>query len=1129
MPKIYNDKDLELYDRYNRLNKYNKMLVIPERNAQSAEFNELQSMILDMLKRLGDTLFKDGNVVTGCGINVKNNKVVIEPGKIYFDGIVHSTSGGEVTITSIGQELIGVKIDETIVTEADDESLLDPATGHANYLHPGAYRVKQDLVFTVNDESAAILVALQNGEIVNLTSERPQADSISEILARRTYDESGNYVANGFEILDSKYATSDKIYLGLSAGKAYVRGYEVGKPLDITFEINRCKATNDIIGEVNLVSTSANRYKLNFNPVKEVTRVFVTALQSDTITRGSIPNTSDTLSRTSIQSIQSIKQNTTTYLPGKDFTLVGNKIDWSLNGAEPEGGTNYTVAYRYKTNLSPNQYSVEEDKDGFTYISLQSGSVVANTEFYVDYTYYISRKDSIGIDKYGNVKVFEGTPSDIGSVVAPVITDSSILLLGSVCALPNSDKCIIINNTTRVTKMSKIQSTIKRVEDLEYNQAITDLDKEAMDGEPIATMRGIFTDGFLNFNKIDQLIEGVKLALDVQSGILTLPYNEFLAQLTPSNEATNNYTTMGNVYTCKYSEVLEFEQPFRTRMMLVNPYQVFDPIISIKIDPSVDTWVNTSYINVDKEFTTKVNLVTWWNHAKNNWSGNEQKLWEDLGMTGKVPDNMNWGSITSNRWGSIWGWNGTNYTMTGTGTNVALDQATMYMRKRTVKVTCSTFESFENNIQLSFDGRICPLTPINGTIVGSTPGSLKANNKGHVEGTFEIPDNVPCGTKEVKLFSPKYQGITSYSANGRDVVIENLVYKINYQTQVWDPLAQTFQLDNTCNLTSVDIFVALKDGDIPLTVQIRNTTNGYPNNEILGEKVILADDLRVSEDASVATKVTFDNVIKIEKDTQYAIVILTDSPKIKVHVACLGEKDDVSGKYVISNPYTAGILFSSSNALAWTPHQDMDLKFRLYRANYESDGMLRFLTVNSTKADRVMMALEHIQPSGTSIQFEMSVNSGEWTPCYPWLDKFFNENVSNVDIRVIFKSNGYQSPLILKDTSLLAYWYNELDCCYVTKNLEVPEGFNKIKFYLDTAKIAGTNYKVFYATDSTGDIWTEITEHTGNPISDVWEEREYSHNVTSTAHDLRVKVVMTTENTWDSPAVRRLRVITKHE
>ena len=51
----------------------------------------------------------------------------------------------------------------------------------------------------------------------------------------------------------------------------------------------------------------------------------------------------------------------------------------------------------------------------------------------------------------------------------------------------------------------------------------------------------------------------------------------------------------------------------------------------------------------------------------------------------------------------------------------------------------------------------------------------------------------------------------------------------------FDPLAQTFIVDvkNGCFLTKVDIFFYSKDTSLPVTLEIRNTVNGYPGRKTL--------------------------------------------------------------------------------------------------------------------------------------------------------------------------------------------------------------------------------------------------------------------------------------------------------
>ncbi|MFP3022639.1 MAG: hypothetical protein ACEY3K_06930, partial [Wolbachia sp.] len=67
---------------------------------------------------------------------------------------------------------------------------------------------------------------------------------------------------------------------------------------------------------------------------------------------------------------------------------------------------------------------------------------------------------------------------------------------------------------------------------------------------------------------------------------------------------------------------------------------------------------------------------------------------------------------------------------------------------------------------------------------------------------------------------------------------------------------------------------------------------------------------------------------------EYAIVLLTDDADTAVKIAELGKYDTVNSRWVTSQPYQVGVLLSSSNASTWTPHQNLDLTFRLLAAKF---------------------------------------------------------------------------------------------------------------------------------------------------------------------------------------------------
>ena len=165
-----------------------------------------------------------------------------------------------------------------------------------------------------------------------------------------------------------------------------------------------------------------------------------------------------------------------------------------------------------------------------------------------------------------------------------------------------------------------------------------------------------------------------------------------------------------------------------------------------------------------------------------------------------------------------------------------------------------------------------------------------------------------------------------------------------------DPLAQSFTVgDNTDSsgiyLTAIDLFFANKDeNNAPITVEVRTMELGIPTREVLGKPVTLnPSQISISNNATVATNVTFDYPIYLEPNLEYAIVLLApQSDQYEVWIAEMGQKtietanlpDSQAIRY--SRQFAIGSLFKSQNGSIWTANQYQDLKFRLYKANFTS-------------------------------------------------------------------------------------------------------------------------------------------------------------------------------------------------
>lgn len=98
---------------------------------------------------------------------------------------------------------IGLHIDEQIIIPEDDQSLLDNAQGSYNFSAPGAHRYYIGLTLTklpldsTQDSNFVELLKLTNGEIQRVVN-KTEYSVLETTLARRTFDESGNYTVRPF-------------------------------------------------------------------------------------------------------------------------------------------------------------------------------------------------------------------------------------------------------------------------------------------------------------------------------------------------------------------------------------------------------------------------------------------------------------------------------------------------------------------------------------------------------------------------------------------------------------------------------------------------------------------------------------------------------------------------------------------------------------------------------------------------------------------------------------------------------------------------------------------------------------------------------------------------------------------
>src|SRR5210317_176331 len=200
----------------------------------------------------GETLTSDGsgNPTVVVNTTATGSAAQIQEGVYYINGYHVQVSGQTLILekySSTPSYRVGLTVTESFVTSGDDSSLNDNAQGVSNTNAPGAHRFKILLTLTkkalasTEDNNFYELLRLSSGTLQNQVRSTEYA-VLEDTLARRTYDESGDYVVKPFDIDIREHLISGnnrgiytsgnggdatKLAVGFSPGKAYVKGYEI--------------------------------------------------------------------------------------------------------------------------------------------------------------------------------------------------------------------------------------------------------------------------------------------------------------------------------------------------------------------------------------------------------------------------------------------------------------------------------------------------------------------------------------------------------------------------------------------------------------------------------------------------------------------------------------------------------------------------------------------------------------------------------------------------------------------------------------------------------------------------------------------------------------------------------------
>lgn len=156
-------------------------------------------------------------------------------------------------------------------------------------------------------------------------------------------------------------------------------------------------------------------------------------------------------------------------------------------------------------------------------------------------------------------------------------------------------------------------------------------------------------------------------------------------------------------------------------------------------------------------------------------------------------------------------------------------------------------------------------------------------------------------------------------------------------------IAQSFYCNKQYGMyvTDIELFFAevpATSGE-PVYVTLRTLTSGAPEAETYmakAERTYSEIAPNVSADGTTPTRFSFPHPVYLDPFTSYAFVVETNSAAYKLWFSEIYDYTlNSTEKLVDKNPVT-GSLFLSQNGVTYTPVQEQDLKFRIYKANWSN-------------------------------------------------------------------------------------------------------------------------------------------------------------------------------------------------
>lgn len=1147
------------YNNFDKEKDFHEVRFNAGKPLQSAELNEMQSIIEYKSTTVTNFLVADGTIMEGADVlSIQIDRLVLGSGVVSAQGKAIRVDQKVISLTGLPED-IGIKIVKSIVTANDDDKLLQPDKESPYYGKSSADRLKVVGTWCKSTELNAgdlffPVVSVSMGSILQYYANRNgNQDYVIKSIAKYDKGVHGSYVVDGLivrHLSDITDSLGNRVSYELGSGIARVNGNEIVFPQTTVFNLEPITGNfKSVSNEPVVFQRGVTDYTLRNIPIKSVKSISGPKEVTKTITHGSHNGVNDNLPDTPVLKIIEVKQGGTTYSVNTDFKQFGDQISWSPKGNEPAPGSQYTVKYQYIDTFSGTESLGKLSIGNADAQNLVDGAVLS-----VTYDFYLTRIDRVVIDaNTRNLAVVKGVPAVFDEVLPPVINNSEQLSVATIMVQYNMKPQISQEETVTMIPFASIKKMQSQVSALQYNVAQLSLKDEARSHDPVTNKRGIVVDSLANNNMRDL---GISQDAIIEDGILT----------TGTIWTNELFVNEVDLKLGVAAETVLTDQSARTDDQRINPYAVpsSNPVGEMTINPSViygNAW-DPSYDGETLPRTVQVSCNI------SLFQGGEQV---DIIYRGSVNQ-----TISTDSSGSA------NFVMTITeGTPYSRYVVSAVGKISKAEATASfsisknneTFTQFridkvaedsargDQILQSQMDTAFARLDALENELrntntrlqqeidtrtrendaqqkeldrlkrrLDAGESSLQGQidrlssqiltNRRSIEGNRQ---SIISNNQQINELKNRRVVITT--TNGRLTGVKNADW-IRVNT---DPVAQSFVPEREVDISAISFYLTELPTK-PITLKLVENVAGQPDiTKIVGYGRLSLSTLKLGWN-----KLVLESTTTLREGQEYSFIVITESFEGKVAIAKVGNRDQNNNNAFIKTQVHSGVLFLSANEFTWTPVQDSDMTFKLHQVTYEPERIIKLATITpSNRHDNLTdfrLVGSKSDKSAHNVEFYMTIGSKRYSLA---LNRTIHIPVitkSQGNIEVFCKLNTVKasSTPVVSSGLMLLMGKVRTPASYITRRFDIKNGAVQpasIQVILNQRVPSETDLSVFYQHSSGDNDFTPITTRVSTEnIGDGWQTVVYQVDNVQKPNS-RIKLSLTSSHYANRPEVKDIRIL----